>query len=207
MWHWCQCKWHQMTQTKKVMNLISIVLISGMLWCHWQYYRNHMMEVVWHDQKSHVAPYFNCLPNAVGIMWHWCQYQQHQMTKKSCCISFQLSPFHCQHYWHLMMPLLVLIVWHVALILIRCSLNLSPMSLITPLYIHHHTPPCCICICRWCHSSLWWDPYLWEPSGGFWQYYLLYNILVPHVFCMHFSGFHSAPWHVGPSYRASDYQM
>ena len=52
-----------------------------------------------HVTKSHVAPHFNCLDlrNAIVPLImifascdHWFQFQGHQMTKMSCCTSFQL---------------------------------------------------------------------------------------------------------------------
>ena len=53
-----------------------------------------------------------------------------------------------------------------------------------PLYIPHHTPPCHICTYRWLHSFSWEDLCPWEPSGGFWWYYLLWSILALHIFGM-----------------------
>ena len=71
----------------------------------------------------------------------------------------------------------------------------------TPLCIHHHSPLCGIWTCRWCHSSLWCDLYLWEPSGGLWWYCLLCNAPVPHVCCICSSCFHSNLLHMVESCR------
>ena len=52
--------------TKRVMlDLISVNLTQGIKWCHWWWCWQHVMPMpaplVSHDQKSHVAPHFNCL--------------------------------------------------------------------------------------------------------------------------------------------------
>ena len=59
---------------KVKLQLIWIVLIWEIQWCHWQYYHFHMIlglvPIVEHDMKSHVAPYFDHLDirNAVVSM-------------------------------------------------------------------------------------------------------------------------------------------
>ena len=73
------------------------------------------------------------------------------------------------------------------------------MFWMTPLCIHHHSPPFGIWICKWCHFSLWYDLYLWGSSGGLWWYCLLCNAPVPHIHCICSSYSCSGLWHmVGP---------
>ena len=81
------------------------------------------------------------------------------------------------------------------------------MFLMTPLCIHHHSPPCCIWICRWCHSSMWCGLCLWEPSDSFWWYFLLCNVLAPHVCCRHSLYFHWALLHMVVPYMVSGFLM
>ena len=62
----------------------------------------HVMPVLMlmvSQTKCHVTHHFyflklrNAIDIVVGMIWHWWQYQWHQMIKQSCFISFELS-------WH-----------------------------------------------------------------------------------------------------------
>ena len=82
------------------------------------------------------------------------------------------------------------------------------MFWMTPLSIHHHSPPFGIWICKWCHFSLWCDLCLWGSSGILWWYCLLCNAPVPHVYCICSLYSHSGLSHkVGPCRFALAYAV
>ena len=76
-----------------------------------------------------------------------------------------------------------------------------------PLYIPHHTPPCHICTYRWLHSFSWEDLCPWEPSGGFWWYYLFWSILALHIFGMFSWAFHSALCNMAYIYNKTGWEV
>ena len=94
LYHWW-CLWDHMTKNF-MLHLVLIILSYEMECCiMWHQYQHDGIT----GPKMFGTHRFNHLDlmntkvllNAICITWCWCQFQQCQMTKNSCCISFQTS--------------------------------------------------------------------------------------------------------------------